>query len=344
MLQPKVHRAIDRLVRRGGNCVELSAVEDLVNDAELDDEQSTEVFEEIGRRGARVEDDCGRRRADPTNYSNRTVSTAAADVLGMFLSEMSRYPLLTASEEVELAQRMEEGDAAAKDRMITSNLRLVVSQAKRYQGSLSLLDLIQEGILGLIRAVEKFDWRRGFKFSTYAVWWIRQAIERAIHNQSRIIRIPVHQAEREWKVGKVETELGATLGRPPTDEEIADAAGISVQQLLDVRGAARIVASLDEPVGPDGSRELGELVGGDGQMEEEVHLSLAEEALHRAIGRLPEREQDVIRLRFGFDGEPMTLQEVGRQLGLSREWVRRLEARALERLALAREVSGLRVA
>jgi RNA polymerase primary sigma factor len=342
MLEPSVHQAIDRLVRRGVDCVELSAVEDLVNSLGLDHEQTVEVFEEIESRGARIDDDCGK-KANSSGYSNGQVGVATADTLGMFLAEMGRYPLLTAEEEVELAKRIEEGDAAAKERMITSNLRLVVSQAKRYQGKLTLLDLIQEGILGLIRAVEKFDWRRGFKFSTYAVWWIRQAIERAIHNQSRTIRIPVHQAEREWKVRKVETELAASLGRPPTDEEVARGAGISVQQLVEIRGVARIVASLDEPVGSEGSRELGELVGSESaEIEEEIHLSLEEETLRRAIAMLPEREQAVIRLRFGFDGEPMTLQDVGKQLGLSREWVRRLEARALEQLALAREVSALR--
>ncbi|HEY8200462.1 MAG TPA: sigma-70 family RNA polymerase sigma factor [Actinomycetota bacterium] len=344
MLHADVTRAIDRLVPAGVDCVELSAVEDLVGAHGLDDEQTHEVFEEIERRGARVDDDCGKNVAS-VGYQNGSVSAATADTLGMFLAEMGRYPLLTAAEEVELAKRVEEGDAEAKERMITSNLRLVVSQAKRYQGRLSLLDLIQEGVLGLIRAVEKFDWRRGFKFSTYAVWWIRQAIERAIHNQSRTIRIPVHQAEREWKVGRVESELTASLGRAPTDEELAAAAKISLQQLADIRGVARTVASLDEPVGPRGSadsRELGELVGEEDAVDEEIHVSLEQEALHRAIATLPEREQAVIRLRFGFDGEPMTLQEVGQQLGLSREWVRRLEARALEQLALAREVSAIR--
>jgi RNA polymerase primary sigma factor len=337
-------QAIDRLVRRGTDCVELSAVESLVHEHDLDHEQTHEVLEEIQHRGARVDDDCGR-NVESAGYSNRSVSAATADTLGMFLAEMGRYPLLTAEEEVELAKRVEQGDAEAKERMITSNLRLVVSQAKRYQGKLSLLDLIQEGVLGLIRAVEKFDWRRGFKFSTYAVWWIRQAIERAIHNQSRTIRIPVHQAEREWRVGRVESQLTASLGRPPTDEELAAAAKISLQQLADIRGVARIVASLDEPVGSaqsPGSRQLGELVGEEDRVDEEIHVSLEEEALHRAIATLPEREQAVIRLRFGFDGEPLTLQEVGNELGLSREWVRRLEARALEQLALAREVSALR--
>jgi RNA polymerase primary sigma factor len=289
-----------------------------------------------------VEEEPEEERLD-TSYDE----AASGDSLTMFMNQLGRYPLLTAAEEVELAKRIEQGDAEAKERMITSNLRLVVSQAKRYQGKLSLLDLIQEGVLGLIRAVEKFDWRRGFKFSTYAVWWIRQAIERAIHNQSRIIRLPVHQAEREWKVSRVESQLAASLGRPPTDEEVAEAAKISLTQLAEVRSVARIVASLDEPVGSGdspGSRELGELVGreDDVRVDEEITVSLEQEALRRAIETLPEREQAVIRLRFGFDGEPMTLQEVGQELGLSREWVRRLEARALEQLALAREVSALR--
>jgi RNA polymerase primary sigma factor len=315
MLEPKTHQAIARLVRKGGDCVQLSEVQDLVQRYDLDEEQASEVLEEIQRRGARVDDDCGR-PAPNAGYSNRRVGAATADALGMFLEEMGRYPLLTAAEEVELA--------------------------KRYQGKLQLLDLIQEGVLGLIRAVEKFDWRRGFKFSTYAVWWIRQAIERAIHNQSRTIRIPAHQAEREWKVTRVESELAAALGRPPTAEEVAERAGISVERLLDLRSVARIVASLDEPVGRDSTRELGELISADAPLEEEINMSFEEEALHRAIETLPEREQAVIRLRFGFEGEPMTLADVGKELGLSREWARRLEARALEKLALAREVEAIR--
>ena len=341
MLEPRTVQVVARLARTGGDCVQLSEVQALVQRHGLDEEQASEVVEEIERRGARVDDDCGR-PAERLRYSNPQVRAATADALGMFLDEMARYPLLTAAEEVELAKRVEQGDAEAKERMITSNLRLVVSQAKRYQSRLQLLDLIQEGVLGLIRAVEKFDWRRGFKFSTYAVWWIRQAIERAVHNQSRTIRIPVHQAEREWKVGRIESELAASLGRPPTDEEVAEGAGLTVDKLLELRSVARIVASLDAPVADDSTLRIGDLVAGDAPMEEEVDLSLEEQALRRAIETLPEREQAVIRLRFGFEGEPMTLADVGKELGLSREWARRLEARALEKLAVAREVEALR--
>ncbi|MGH2687819.1 MAG: sigma-70 family RNA polymerase sigma factor, partial [Actinomycetota bacterium] len=269
MLQPRTLQAVARLARAGGDCVQRSDVQALDERHGLDEEQASEVVEEIERRGARVDDDCGR-PAERTRYSNPHVRAATADALGMFLDEMARYRLLTAAEEVELAKRIEQGDAEAKERMITSNLRLVVSQAKRYQSRLQLLDLIQEGILGLIRAVEKFDWRRGYKFSTYAVWWIRQAIERAVHNQSRTIRIPVRQAEREWKVGRIENELAASLGRVPTDEEVAERAGLTLDKLLELRNVARIVASLDAPVTADSTVRIGDLVSEDAPMEEEV--------------------------------------------------------------------------
>ena len=177
---------------------------------------------------------------------------ATTDSLQLFLNEAGRYPLLTADEEVELAKRVERGDKEAKDRMINSNLRLVVSIAKKYQGhGLSLLDLIQEGIIGLIRAVEKFDWRRGFKFSTYATWWIRQAVQRGVANKSRTIRIPVHIVEREQKIARAERELLAELERQPTDEELAKRTKLPVKQVREVRTAARTVASLDKPIGDD---------------------------------------------------------------------------------------------
>ena len=202
---------------------------------------------------------------------------ATTDALQLFLNEAARWPLLTAAEEVELAKRIERGDKAAKDRMINSNLRLVVSIAKKYQGhGLSLLDLIQEGIIGLIRAVEKFDWRRGFKFSTYATWWIRQAVQRGVANKSRTIRIPVHIAEREQKIARAERELTAKLGRPPTDAELAEAAKLSLKHVNEVRQAARAVTSLDKPLGDDNEASLGDLIAANPTtVEEEVHVSLA---------------------------------------------------------------------
>jgi RNA polymerase primary sigma factor len=324
-------------------CVDLSEVQDVANSLNLKEDDIQELLGQIETRGLEVADDCGR-EAESTRYSNGSLSGITADTLGLFLREIGRYPLLTKDEEVELAKRIEHGDPEAREKMINSNLRLVVSVAKRYQGQLPLLDLIQEGILGLMRATEKFDWRRGFKFSTYATWWIRQAVGRAVQTQARTIRVPVHQVEREWKVSRAESQLSEKLGRPPTDEELAHAAEITMRQLEDLRKSARIVASLDEPVTSESETTLGDLRARQSPgFEDEIHVSLAEESLHRAVSSLPELEQKVIRLRFGLDGEdPMTLQQVGDRLNLSREGVRQVESRALSALALDREVEAIR--
>jgi RNA polymerase primary sigma factor len=279
---------------------------------------------------------------------NGNLAEATTDTLQLFLNEMGKYKLLTAEEEVELAKRIERGDKEAKDLMINSNLRLVVSIAKRYQGhGLSLLDLIQEGIIGLIRAVEKFDWRRGFKFSTYATWWIRQAVQRGVANKAREIRIPVHIVDRERKIARAERELMVKLGRVPEESEVAKAAKLPLEQVREVREAARAVTSLDRPVGEEGDTSFGELVAGDEPgPEETLRVSLEQDTLRRAIRQLPAREREVVKLRYGLNGDstPKSLEEIGRQLGLTRERVRQIEAEALERLAVNREIEALRAA
>src|SRR5712691_4548165 len=258
------------------------------------------------------------------------------DSLQQFLNEAGRYPLLTAAEEVELAKRIERGDMVAKERMITSNLRLVVSIAKRYQTQgITLGDLVQEGVIGLIRATEKFDWRKGFKFSTYATWWIRQAVQRGVANKARTIRIPVHVVEREQKVSRAERELVATLGRAPSDDGIAKHSKLPLAQVKEVRAAARAVASTDAPIGTDGDASFGDLIAGTGpSTEEEASASLRDLAVRQAVANLPDRERDVIELRFGLVGEgPASLEAIGKQLGLTRERVRQIETEALRKLA-----------
>ena len=341
---------LDALLERGETegCLELSEIEAAVETLGLEEEEMSAFLEELDERDVAVRDDCGRSEEVAPAYLNADLAAATTDTLQLFLNEIGRYPLLSAAQEVELAKRIERGDERAKRRMISSNLRLVVSIAKRYQGhGLSLLDLIQEGVLGLIRGVEKFDWRRGYKFSTYATWWIRQAVQRAVANQSRTIRVPVHVSDRERSVARVQSQLAARLGRAPSDEEIAEALRIPVEQVLEVRRAPRTVASLEQPVGPDEGVALRELIESDvAGPAEEVQLSLRDEALHRAVSALPEREQRVIRLRYGIDGDdaPLTLEAIGRRLGLTRERVRQIEAAALERLATERELSSLEAA
>ena len=329
-------------------CIEYSEVDELVGSLELEDDDVQALYEDIERRGIELKDNCGRRDAPDATYDNGDLAHATTDALQLFLNEAGRYKLLTAEEEVELAKRVERGDREAKDLMINSNLRLVVSIAKRYQGhGLSLLDLIQEGIIVLIRAVEKFDWRRGYKFSTYATWWIRQAVQRGVANKAREIRIPVHIVEREQKMGRAERELTANLGRPPTEEEIANAAKLPLKQVREVRQAARAVTSLDKSVGEDDGASLGELVAGESPApEEEVSVSLGMDAVRRAVAALPEREREVVKMRYGLNGdvEPVSLEEIGRRMGLTRERVRQLESAALERLAVEREIEALRAA
>ncbi len=341
--RPEVVALVSRGEERG--CVNLSQFYELVQALELLDADVDALESYLEGQGIELTDDCGREGVELTTFRNGELAAATTDALQLFLNEIRRYPLLTAAEEVELSKRIEQGDLGAKERMINSNLRLVVSIAKKYQGQeLSLLDLVQEGIFGLIRAAEKFDWRKGYKFSTYATFWIRQAIQRGLANKARTIRIPVHIGQRERKIARSERELQAKLGREPSDEEIATAAELPLTQVEEVRDAARTVTSLDRPVGSEGETALGELLQGDAPpVDEEVEVSLNEEVLRRTIEELPEPERHVIRLRYGISGDdPQPLRETGRRLGLSAERVRQLESKALKRLATRRELEALR--
>jgi RNA polymerase primary sigma factor len=281
-------------------------------------------------------------RLRPTPPDEELQGGESVSALELFLSEVGRFPLLSPAEEIELAKRIERGDKGAKDRMISSNLRLVVSIARKYRGQqLALLDVIQEGILGLIRATEKFDWRLGHKFSTYAVWWIRESIERGIANRARIIRMPVYMVERERKIRHLERTLTAEIGREPADDEIALAANLPLAQVREVREAARPVVSLDVPVDENEEVSLGDLLVSDqSQPAEEAEVNLRRESLHSALRNLPERERQVVKLRYGIGGEPNSIEQVTRRLGLSRSLVRRLESQALARLARSRELHG----
>ena len=274
-------------------------------------------------------------------------TAGSLDSMSLFLQDVRRYPLLTRQEEVALSKRVERGDLEAKERLVNSNLRLVVSNARRYQGhELPLLDLIQEGILGLIRAAEKFDWRKGYKFSTYATFWIRESIQRAIGNRARTIRIPVHVGQRERRIGRVHEELATELGREPTVEEIARAARLRPDEVREARELARVVTSLDRPVDAEDETTIAALIPSDGPTPEEaVDATLREDALQSALEQLPDPERQVVKLRFGIGEEgPTPLREAGRRLGLSQGTVRNLERKALAELAESDELEALRTA
>jgi RNA polymerase primary sigma factor len=330
--------------RRAG-CIELSDLSGAVRELDLPDDAAQALHDELESRGIDLRDDCGRDGVEPTRFQPDELAGTTTDALQLFLNEARRYPLLTKEEEVALAKAVERGDLRAKERLINSNLRLVVANAKRYQGQgLSLLDLIQEGILGLIRAAEKFDWRKGYKFSTYATFWIRQAIQRGLEQKARTIRVPTELAQHERRVARVERELATELGREPTDEEISERAKIDLKDLERIRSASRVVTSLDRPVGEEGDTDLGALLPSDQPaLEEEVSVALEEQTLRLAVSRLPDEERQVVKLRYGINGnEPTTIRETGRQLGIPGRQVQRIEEQALRRLASQREIEALR--
>ena len=311
-----------------------SAVAEMLDQGELGPLALDAVCRELERYGIEVVDDAC--TAPPLPLVQETTT----DALQLFLRDAGRHPLLTAAQEVELTKRIERGDLEAKRTMIESNLRLVVSIAKRYRHQgLPFLDLIQEGTLGLIRAVEKFDWRRGFKFSTYATWWIGQAVARGLADKARTIRMPVHIVERMQKLNRAERMLWTQLGREPTLVEVADGAGLPLRQALEVKAAPHSSTSLDQPLGEQEDALFGDLIAGEGPLpEERVENTLRNEALAEALAILGERERAVLVLRYGLvDSQPKTLHEIGRRLGVSRERVRQLEREALRHLARLRE-------
>ncbi|MFN2469502.1 MAG: RNA polymerase sigma factor RpoD/SigA [Gaiellaceae bacterium] len=332
------HEAITRFIEdseeRG--TVGQDELEAIALEHDLDEADVAELARELETRGVeRLDAEDAAAAATPA-LDLTPAATGTSDSLQLFLNEIGRHELLTAAQEVALAKRVERGDAAAKERMINSNLRLVVSVAKRYQGhGVPLLDLVQDGVIGLNRAVEKFDWRRGYKFSTYATWWIRQAVQRAVANQARTIRVPVHVHERRQKLGRVGQKLRVELGRDASPDELAEATGLRLDHVEEALKIADASVSLNQAVGSDGEGELGELFADESAAdpEEEAADSLRRQAVRQVVSRLPEREREVIELRFGLrDGEPWALEAIGRELGLTRERVRQLESGAMKRL------------
>jgi RNA polymerase primary sigma factor len=320
-------------VSRAVDTPEVNAVVDALG---LDRVEKEALLYELEQRGVELVERF-EKSPQPAARASEEMST---DALELFLRETGRHPLLNASQEVELAKRIERGDPDAKRRMIESNLRLVVSIAKRYRNQgLPFLDLIQEGTLGLIRAVEKFNWRRGYKFSTYATWWIRQSVARGLADKARTIRMPTHIVERLQKMNRAERSLLTQLGREPSLEEIAEQACLPLRHVQEVRRAPRVSASLDQPVGEEGDAVFADFVASGGPPpEEEVEVSLRGQAVIRMLSTLEDREREVLVFRYGLgDGQPKTLEEIGRDLAVSRERVRQIESAALKRLAACRE-------
>ena len=322
---------------------ELGSVEEATLEAfavanELEDEDLIELRAELEGKGIEIVQHEDEADADAPASGVRTAAeiSGTTDSLTLFMNAAGRYQLLTAAEEVALAKRIERGDRAAKELMINSNLRLVVSIAKRYQGrGMQLGDLIQEGVIGLNRAVEKFDWRRGYKFSTYATWWIRQACQRAVSNQSATIRVPTHVHERRVKLGRARARLQAATGEEPTMEELAKATGLDLVYVQEALEAVEANVSLNQTIGSDSDGEFGDLFADENAQDpsEEAGEALRRKFVRDALRRLPDRERQVLELRFGFKGESTSLEQIGRELSMSRERVRQVERSALNKLA-----------
>ena len=342
---PELHELFESAEQTGS--LRYADLVEVLEPLRLDPLETDAVYRELEQRGIEVlehEQEQPQQPPPPPPTPQPIVQESTTDALQLFLRDAGRHPLLTAAQEVELAKRIERGEGQAKQTMIQSNLRLVVSIAKNYRNQgLPFLDLIQEGTLGLIRAVEKFDWRRGYKFSTYATWWIRQAVARALADKARTIRMPVHIVERMQKLNRAERTLWTQLGREPSLEEIAEEANLPIAQAHEVKAAARASTSLDQPVGDTEDAVFGDFVAGDGPLpDEEVEVSLRCQALGQALAALADRERQVLVLRYGLDdADPKTLEDIGRRLGLTRERVRQIETEALKRLARLREMESV---
>ncbi len=344
--EPNVRQVVERATDDG----QLSGEElsTLVADLDLTDEDAEDLRAELTELGVEIvevrEADAPVDETPPPTW----FSPASVDALDLYLAQIGRTPLLTKHEEQQLAQRIEAGDEAAKRRMVEANLRLVVSIAKKYRGhGVGFLDLIQEGTIGLVRAVEKFEWRRNLKFSTYATWWIRQAVQRAVANQSRTIRVPVHVHDRIRKIDRARRILEARLGREAADDEVAREAKLTLAEVQDADRLRPQTVSLQRPSGEDGDSELGDLIADRSapDVTETVSEGLRTEALGKALDRLTPRLRRILELRYGlYGGEPMLLEAVGREVGLTRERVRQLESEALAQLAGMPDVEGLREA
>jgi RNA polymerase primary sigma factor len=340
--------------------VDPAQLEAFAAELELNDQEVEELTRELERTGLEIGQPAAGVVAPPSAAPKAeekekqeepatpaVVISGSADSLQLFLADVGRHKLLTAAEEVMLAKRIERGDPSAKRHMIESNLRLVVSIAKGYRGlGVPFLDLIQEGTLGLNRAVEKFDWRRGYKFSTYATWWIRQSVQRAVANHARTIRVPVHVVERQQKLSRAARRLEVELGREATKQELAEATGLPMQHVDEALGAANASVSLNQTVGADDEGELGDLFADREAADpfDEAEESLRRQGVRRALEALPERERRILELRFGFEGEPWTLEAIGNELDLTRERVRQLEGQALSRLGALRDLISVAAA
>ena len=343
-------RGLLAMAKKKKNVLEYQEISDYLADLHLEDEQLDDVLEALEKSGVDVlriteEDDIPDEElllADEEDVDMENLDLSIPDGISiedpvrMYLKEIGKVPLLSAEEEIELAKRMENGDEDAKKRLAEANLRLVVSIAKRYVGrGMLFLDLIQEGNLGLIKAVEKFDYRKGYKFSTYATWWIRQAITRAIADQARTIRIPVHMVETINKVKKVSSQLLHANGREPSAEEVAEELDMPVDKVREIMRVAQEPVSLETPIGEEEDSHLGDFIQDDNVPvpADAAAFTLLKEQLEEVLGTLTEREQKVLTLRFGLeDGRARTLEEVGREFNVTRERIRQIEAKALRKL------------